>query len=121
MSSQENLSALLHLDDNMMQELQEVMAGDFNLLLETFLNDSKNRLNHLKEAVLKQEAEEVRRQAHSFKGSAGNVGAAKLSQLCKILEDMGRAGGVSQAQEIYDQIQEELALVEVEMQKYFQP
>lgn len=108
-----------HVDEAMIMELKEVMGEDFHVLLETFLVDSKQRLEHLQEAIAAETAEELRHTAHSFKGSSGNIGAAQLSSLCKDLEDLGRAGTVEGSAAIFERLQTEFTTVEEIMRTYF--
>lgn len=108
-----------HVDEAMILELKEVMGEDFHVLLETFLVDSKQRLEHLQKAIEAETAEELRHTAHSFKGSSGNIGAPQLSSLCKDLEDLGRSGTVAGSEAIFQQIKAEFSAVEEIMRSYF--
>lgn len=107
-----------HLDEAMILELKEVMGEDFHVLLETFLVDSKQRLEHLLKAIEAEEAEELRHTAHSFKGSSGNIGANQLSAICKSLEDLGREGTVEGSDTLYARLNEEFTVVEEIMRSY---
>ncbi|ROS04677.1 HPt (histidine-containing phosphotransfer) domain-containing protein [Sinobacterium caligoides] len=96
-----------HLDLVMLAELKDVMEDDYPLLVETFINDSIIRIESLDKAVESGVAESLRVSAHSFKGSASNMGAIALSRLCKQLEDMGYEGDISEADPIIDQVKRE--------------
>lgn len=54
-------------------------------------------LEKLQEAVATGNAELLRGTAHSFKSSSANLGASKLSELCRDLENMGREKNLEQA------------------------
>lgn len=86
------MSTTAHLDRDIVTTLQEVMEGDFALLVETFLNDSSDRIRALHELIPQCDADVIRRAAHSFKGSSSNIGAARLAELCSNLETQALAG-----------------------------
>ncbi|HEY8942232.1 MAG TPA: Hpt domain-containing protein [Cellvibrio sp.] len=81
-----------HLDYDTLDTLKQVMEDDFNLLIETFRQDSIERLKKLHEVVQGNDADLIRRAAHSFKGSSSNIGAQQLSALCAALEKKAVAG-----------------------------
>jgi len=74
------------LDEQMWVELKDIMEDDFGLLLETFLSDAVERLGCLGEAIDMLDAVALREAAHSFKGSCGNIGAVRLSNMASSLE-----------------------------------
>lgn len=73
------------LDAAVLAELQLIMGDDFALLLQTFSDDSVQRLQALEAA--REDVDALRRAAHSFKGSASNVGAVALAHSCLQLEN----------------------------------
>lgn len=78
------------LNRSLIRELQDVMGADFGLLVETFVRDSRQRLQKLQDALAVGDADAFRRVAHSFKGSAANLGAVALSAQCQVLESLGQ-------------------------------
>lgn len=80
------MSSIPHLDHEIISSLRDVMEDDFPLLIETFITDSQERIGNLHTLVTGAEADEIRRAAHSFKGSSSNIGAARLAELCKEVE-----------------------------------
>ncbi|GGY68410.1 sensor histidine kinase [Cellvibrio zantedeschiae] len=75
-----------HLDYDALNALKEVMEDDFGFLIETYLKDSSDRLVALHELVKSENADLIRRTAHSFKGSSSNLGAVFLASLCSVVE-----------------------------------
>ncbi|EUB85773.1 Hpt domain-containing protein [Pseudomonas sp. GM30] len=73
----------IHIDREALSVLREVMEDGYPELLDTFLADSESRLDELKKTVDATALSEV---AHSFKGSASNMGAVRLAALCQELE-----------------------------------
>ncbi|VVN96111.1 hypothetical protein PS718_02281 [Pseudomonas fluorescens] len=70
-------------DREVLDTLREVMEGNYPDLLDTFLSDSEIRLRDLQKTADAKVLSEV---AHSFKGSASNMGAVRLAALCQELE-----------------------------------
>lgn len=98
-----------HLDYETLNTLKQVMEDDFSLLIETFKQDSTERLEKLKELIQGNDADLIRRAAHSFKGSSSNIGAQQLSTLCAALEKKALAGE-------FDNLAGDIALIEQEFQ-----
>lgn len=96
-----------HLNLSSIAELREVMEEDFNFLIETFLQDSEERITQLKTAYSDGDAVEFGRAAHSFKGSCTNIGLPRLSEMCLIAEKVGKHQDLSKAAELIDSIESE--------------
>ncbi len=82
------MNANQHLDYDALNALKDVMEDDFGFLIQTFLQDSSNRLASFN-ALLSSEpfdSDAIRRTAHSFKGSCSNLGALHLATLCSAVE-----------------------------------
>lgn len=97
-----------HVDRKVLSELQDVMGGDYLKLLETFLFDSERRLESLYRA---RHAEELRLAAHSFKGSASNMGAHELAERCRQLEERAARQPLFDIQHFINQIHREFVEV----------
>lgn len=100
-----------HLDYTVLESLKEVMEDDFILLLETFIQDSNERIEKLQALVTSDDKDAIRRAAHSFKGSCSNVGAAQLTLLCSDLEKKALAGNLTELQNDLSVIKQEFAQV----------
>lgn len=98
-----------HLDREILQTLQEVMEGQFPELINTFINDSEERIRSLQKALATRDQEAVRRQAHSFKGSCNNLGAVRLAEFCQVMEDGGREGELDGLEHQLVNIQQEFS------------
>jgi HPt (histidine-containing phosphotransfer) domain-containing protein len=61
-------------------------------LIDIFLDDTPPRLKQLNEAAQASDASGVRESAHALKSACAQLGALYLSEICKQLEAMGRAG-----------------------------
>ncbi|MCH8496914.1 MAG: Hpt domain-containing protein [Marinobacter sp.] len=100
-----------HLDMDALSELREVMGEEFNVLLETFINDSAQRINALHSALHSEDADALGKAAHSFKGSSMNIGATQLGHLCLKVETAGRQGDLTGVESVIADITEEFAQV----------
>lgn len=84
-----------HVDDEVLRELQAVLGADFRVLVQTFIADSEHRLDAIRASMAAADAVALREAAHSFKGSALNVGAAPLAELCRAIETRAAGGDAS--------------------------
>ncbi|MCH8530533.1 MAG: Hpt domain-containing protein [Saccharospirillum sp.] len=114
--SQEYSEDVMHLDTQVLRELQQLLGDDFPDLVETFLKDSTQRIGELELTIESTVAEDVRYAAHSFKGSSLNLGAVRLSELCRQLEEMALHGRLYRSSECLEQIKVEFDLVAAELQ-----
>lgn len=112
----------LHLDNNVLTALQDVMEDEYPVLLDTFLADSDERLRSLQHALQAMDAQALRLAAHSFKGSCSNMGAPLLAGLCKQLEELARREQLDVAPGLIEQVEREFAIVRIlfraERQRY---
>jgi len=92
---------------DMLNELKMLMEEDFGILIETYIQDSDDRLTALEAAISSQDSGEVRELAHSFKGSSANLGAQPLADICFKLETMGREASLAGAEDIYSELKVE--------------
>ncbi|MGK0500572.1 MAG: chemotaxis protein histidine kinase CheA [Oceanicoccus sp.] len=109
-----------HLDMDALSELKMLMGDEFPLLVETFSNDSIVRIEAIKEAVATAKCEDIRRAAHSFKGSAGNMAALKLTELCHSLEELAHAGVTDGCDTLRQGIEQEYDHVKAALQGLLQ-
>ena len=106
-----------HLDYDALNTLKDVMEDDFSLLIDTFIQDSTERLQKLQTIITSGNADLIRRAAHSFKGSSSNVGAMNLSSLCAALERKALEGNLVGLDESLRSIEEEFARVQILLQE----
>ncbi|OZG72885.1 Hpt domain-containing protein [Hahella sp. CCB-MM4] len=107
-----------HLDDAILSDLKEMMEGEFEFLVTTFIDDSKQRLEDIQSYLETDNPAEFGRACHSLKGSATNLGLPNLSDLCRQGEEMGYGGQLNQAVELVDQIKTEFDQVSVLLKDY---
>lgn len=109
------------LDPQQLSELIDLMGDDLGNLVEAFLRDSADRLQHLQRAVQQQDWDNARRQAHSLKGSSSNLGAVELAQRCQQLEALAAQGAAAATTmpTALQALETELATVQQELRQRF--
>lgn len=76
------------------------------------VDDNRQRLEMLAEAVGKNDGESIKSCAHSIKGSAANLGAMRLSEPACRLEQLASEGDLSKARELLEEIRTEFDKLE---------
>jgi histidine phosphotransfer protein HptB len=92
------------LDYDNLNMLKEVIGDDLKSILESFNEITPSVIQQLEQAIAEQNPEQVRHHAHTLKGSAANVGAIALPALAYEMENMGRAGEISDAPALFEKI-----------------
>ena len=88
----------LYLDEVLLEELRSILDDEFPALITTYIQDSGVRVDELRQAFTRGDADGVRKAAHSLKGSSANLGLVYLADLCRGVEDAAREG-ILQGQE----------------------
>lgn len=79
------------IDKVIFDELKQMSGADFiNELIDAFLDDAPKMISHMQTALMAQDVESFRRNAHSLKSNANTFGAMELAALAKELEFMAR-------------------------------
>lgn len=107
-----------HVDVEALAELKDIMEDDFDILIDTFVSDSESKINTLSDIIAAADAEELRKVAHSLKGSSSNVCAAQFSEYARQLEHMGKEGTTEGAQQVFDQLKAEFSNVIETLRNY---
>lgn len=107
-----------HLDEEALTELQEVMEDEFDVLIETYLKDSSDRISYLRHAIGSADADAFAKTAHSFKGSSINIGAPRLGELCLKAEKTGKDNRLDEAEAVVKAIELEFLQVEQTLKRF---
>ncbi|RMH33616.1 MAG: PAS domain S-box protein [Nitrospirae bacterium] len=104
------------LDPGKIEELR-ALGGDedpdfFALLVEQFLSDALGHVDAIRDAVAQRDASTLYKAAHTLKGSARNIGATVLADVCYRFEQMGREDSWSGSQDLMHRLTEEFARAE---------
>ena len=114
----EHLEHLEHLEYDTLNTLREVMEDDFALLIDTFVQDSADRIRTLREVIQGSDGDLIRRAAHSFKGSSSNIGAPRLAALCSALEKKALENNLDGLLVDLEAIEQEFAQVTVSLRSF---
>jgi CheY-like chemotaxis protein/nitrogen-specific signal transduction histidine kinase/HPt (histidine-containing phosphotransfer) domain-containing protein len=98
------------LDQKALDNLLEVIGGEqaaLAELVECFLDEGPKLLARLQEASDTGDPESFRRAAHTMKSSARDFGAENLAELCRDLEDRGKAGQLEGVAELVVSVHDE--------------
>jgi HPt (histidine-containing phosphotransfer) domain-containing protein len=90
------------------------VGGDYGIMREvaaTFCADLPRRMAAIHAAIELGNAQEVERAAHSLRGAAGVIGAARAAEIAGRLESEARAGSLDAAPVLYRQLDSETARV----------
>ena len=82
---------------------------------DVYLKSSTELASALSDAVAAMDLEKTARIAHTLKSSSAQVGAAKLSVLCKELEACAKGGSLEEARELFDDLSAEIEAVHEQM------
>jgi CheY-like chemotaxis protein/HPt (histidine-containing phosphotransfer) domain-containing protein len=94
------------LDPKALEKLRNMVGGDTEFLAElidTFLEDAPLLLEEMQQALWADDAAVLRRAAHNLKSNSAEFGATLLHELCRELEEMGKAGTMVGAAEKVEQ------------------
>jgi HPt (histidine-containing phosphotransfer) domain-containing protein len=86
-------------------------------VLKLFLEEVPPRMVRLRNAWTAGNIQEVHRTAHSLKGSAGNIGARRLYDVCSQLDERGKAGDLAGVAPLVDALGLEFDKVETEIRR----
>lgn len=85
--------------------------GDEALLMEIlkgFMKNVRGQIKVIQQALMSQDADQVRREAHSIKGGASNLRADELSRFAFELENIGKSGKLERGIEALKRLEKEL-------------
>jgi HPt (histidine-containing phosphotransfer) domain-containing protein len=90
------------------------LGGDAFLteVIDTFLADAPELLAALRRSVDTQDADELRRAAHTLKSNGSTLGAEEFAGLCRQLEQRAKSGELEGASDLVDQTEREYELLQ---------
>ena len=89
----------------------------FPELLETYVRDAVKHLAVLQSAIAGDEPGRLGREAHALKGASLTIGAHRMAETCKQLENLGTARSVEGAAELFTRLGHEFEQVKSEIDK----
>lgn len=85
-----DLDLLLLIDDDVIAELRDILQEEFSDLIRDFVDDVPIQLALMQTAIDEGNADGLYRLAHKLKSSCGSIGAPRLAELVRQLEQAGR-------------------------------
>ncbi len=85
-----DLDLLLLIDDDVIAELRDILQEEFGDLVRDFVDDVPIQLELMQTALDQGNADGLYRLAHKLKSSCGSLGAPRLAELVRQLEQAGR-------------------------------
>jgi two-component system sensor histidine kinase/response regulator len=111
----ETLEQEMTIDPAALEEIRELTTdagpGVFAGLLNTYLADGRRRLDELRAALETRDSPRVQRAAHTLRGSSGGVGARRLAELSRRIEDESRSGRTAGLEALVEAAAEEFGRV----------
>ncbi len=109
------------LEKGVLRELRESVGDTFNKIIEYFLEDTPIFLEAIRVAISNQDPVALTDAAHSIKGSAMNLGANNLANLCKQLEALGRSESIEGAVELLQCVVTEYEIIRPALRHEIEP
>lgn len=102
--SDERTRPLTDVDREVLEELHEIMGDDFATLLLSFLDAAPGLVREIEAGILDGDAKQVILPAHSLKSSSANVGALKLSDIARRMEQDAKNGSLVALSAAFEQL-----------------
>jgi two-component system, sensor histidine kinase and response regulator len=95
-----------------LRELGEPNGPDLlGELIGMYLADAPRFMTELRQAVAASDCRSVMDTAHKLKGSSANLGAERLEEICRELEQIARAGALEGAEGLLEKMNREFVVV----------
>jgi PAS domain S-box-containing protein len=96
------------LDDGALANLRDLGGDEFlGEVVDAFLADAPTLVATLRSSLEEQNAEELRRAAHTLKSNGATLGAGEFAELCRTLEQRAKNSELDGASELVDRIEQE--------------
>jgi PAS domain S-box-containing protein len=103
----------VNLDEAALRNLRDLGGDEFLAeVVDAFLSDAPELMATLRRSLEEQNAEELRRAAHTLKSNGATLGAAQFAELCRTLEQRAKDGELDGASQLIDRIEQEYAPLE---------
>jgi CheY-like chemotaxis protein len=92
-----------------LRQLQEPGEPDIIAqLIDLFLSELPTKLAAVQQAIEHRDATRLTKAAHTLKGSSANMGAQRAARVCLELEQLGKAGDLTGAVDLFARLEKEL-------------
>ncbi len=100
------------LDSAAVARLRDALGGALGEAILPFLEDAPQHLKLMRQSIDVRDGSSLRHAAHVLKGSAGTLGAVKLSHLAQEIQECAERSDLVEAEPLVDALQNELARVD---------
>jgi PAS domain S-box-containing protein len=105
-AAQRGAAAGATLDESALENLRALGGEEFLAeVIETFLADAPTLLATLRSSLEAEDADELRRAAHTLKSNGSTLGAEGFSELCRELEQLAKRGELQDGSRLVDRIE----------------
>jgi DNA-binding response OmpR family regulator len=112
------LPAPVRLEEQQLARLEKTIGKDgLRLVVETFLRDLPQRLAALRDSLGRQDGAALAFVAHTLKGSSAQLGALRVSELSREIEQEGRSTSFAGVSSQLDELESEIARLEPELRR----
>ena len=105
----------VYLDREALDRVRALQRGGepsvLNRLIDIYLDNSAQLVSDLENGIAANDPKAVTINAHSLKSSSANLGANRLADICRQVEENGRAANLDNISVLFDQLSSELAEV----------
>ncbi len=105
------------IDDEQFEEMRELLEEDFTELLQTFIEDSKQRTVMMQAAQANDDNANCFEFAHALKGASATLGATRLIALSEQLEQACREQQIASQTDLIEEISVAVQDVEQEINR----
>ena len=95
--------------------MKELLEDEFPSFLEMFFSENQDALDRVKAGLADSNADEIKAASHNLKSSTGYLGAMKLSELARHMEEKAAAGDISGLDSVYTQAQSMLDAIKTQV------
>ena len=94
--------------------------GDFSLqeIVDLFVSEGGPRIAAMREALTTQNGPDLRRESHTLKGSGRDLGTTRLSEICQVVEDLGKESNFEGVSDLLEQVEVEFARARQALEDY---
>lgn len=107
----------ISIDHDALTALQEATEEMFPEIIETYLDDTSQRLSKLQAAIKGNDIDSAIEHSHSVKGTSSNIGVCKLAALTAEIESLSKNNQVETLAQQAELAIEEFNIVETELRK----
>lgn len=106
------------LDQKSLTHLKSVIGDSLAPILQTYLDITPALMEELEKAIQQDNTADIKRHAHTLKGSSSNIGAVDFPKLCLEMEYFGRDGEVQKAKVLLPKIKQAYSELEAAIEHY---